>query len=96
MLFLLRPPQSRMPSPSPRDPRQQETWNHELEDAYNGTMRVEASDGAPTLPGTSGPGAPDSGLPDKLKELGELHRSGALTDDEFASAKATLLVPPGG
>ena len=28
---------------------------------------------------------------EKLKELGELHQSGVLTDEEFAAAKAKLL-----
>jgi membrane protease subunit (stomatin/prohibitin family) len=28
---------------------------------------------------------------ERLKELGELHQSGVLTDDEFAAAKAKLL-----
>ena len=28
---------------------------------------------------------------DKLKELGELHQTGVLTDEEFAAAKAKIL-----
>jgi Short C-terminal domain len=31
----------------------------------------------------------------QLEHLAELHAGGALTDDEFAAAKATALVPPG-
>jgi hypothetical protein len=30
-----------------------------------------------------------------LKDLGALHESGALTDEEFAAAKATVLSDPG-
>lgn len=35
--------------------------------------------------------ADKSPLGDQLNQLAELHRQGALTDDEFASAKAKLL-----
>jgi hypothetical protein len=33
----------------------------------------------------------DAGLVEKLRELSDLHRAGALTDEEFARAKAKLL-----
>jgi len=35
--------------------------------------------------------APPAAVPDQLSQLSELHSSGALTDAEFASAKARLL-----
>jgi membrane protease subunit (stomatin/prohibitin family) len=34
---------------------------------------------------------PQADTMDKLKELGELHQSGVLTDEEFAAAKAKIL-----
>ena len=35
--------------------------------------------------------APQADSMDKLKELGELHQSGVLTDEEFSAAKAKIL-----
>ena len=45
---------------------------------------------------TSDPPAQDApaaapSIPDQLKQLAALHEQGALTDDEFATAKARLL-----
>ena len=37
------------------------------------------------------PPAQEADPMDKLKQLGELHESGVLTDQEFASAKAKIL-----
>jgi hypothetical protein len=37
------------------------------------------------------PAAPAAAPVDQLKELGELHASGVLTDEEFAAQKAKLL-----
>jgi len=37
------------------------------------------------------PPPPEESSIDKLKELGQLHESGVLTDEEFASAKAKIL-----
>jgi hypothetical protein len=34
---------------------------------------------------------PEDSSIDKLKELGQLHESGVLTDEEFATAKAKIL-----
>ena len=36
------------------------------------------------------------GVPEELAKLAELHRSGALTDAEFADAKSRVLNSPGG
>lgn len=36
-------------------------------------------------------GAPEESQIDKLRELGDLHTSGVLTDEEFAAAKGKLL-----
>jgi Short C-terminal domain len=46
---------------------------------------------APAAPAEA-PAAPAAAAPsDQLKELGELHASGVLTDEEFAAQKAKLL-----
>jgi hypothetical protein len=37
------------------------------------------------------PPPPEENSMEKLKELGQLHESGVLTDDEFATAKAKIL-----
>ena len=47
-----------------------------------------ATDYAPAPPADTGP---DSGDLDEIKKLADLHASGALTDEEFATAKAKLL-----
>lgn len=41
--------------------------------------------------GTDGPAGDDEDLTGKLRELAELHRSGALTDEEFRRAKQAVL-----
>jgi len=48
---------------------------------------------APATPATPDQDAPAaaSSMPDQLKQLAALHEQGALTDDEFATAKARLL-----
>jgi hypothetical protein len=46
----------------------------------------EESEAAPA----PAPAAPDSDA-DQLQELAQLHASGALTDEEFAAAKAKIL-----
>ena len=43
---------------------------------------------APAPPASTGPDAADL---DEIERLAKLHESGALTDEEFASAKAKLL-----
>ena len=45
---------------------------------------------APAPPAQEAPAATPS-MPDQLKQLAALHEQGALTDDEFATAKARLL-----
>lgn len=37
------------------------------------------------------PAAPQPDAPARLRQLGELHSAGELTDDEFATAKAQVL-----
>ncbi len=87
MLFLLRPRQTYMPYALPRNQLEQEAYHRELEQAYASTRRVRPPDPA---------AAAGADLAGSLRELGELHRSGALSDEEFAAAKAKLLGPVDG
>ena len=48
----------------------------------------QATEYAPAPPADAGPDAADL---DQIEKLAKLHESGALTDEEFASAKAKLL-----
>jgi hypothetical protein len=83
MLFLYRPRETWMPFGLPRGRTQQAAYNRELQAKFQSTRRVA-------------PAAPAAAEPDPitaLKELGELHQSGVLSDDEFATAKAKLLAP---
>jgi hypothetical protein len=47
--------------------------------------------GFPSMPGFGDGGPPDGDLLDRLEELTERHRSGALTDAEYAAEKDRLL-----
>jgi hypothetical protein len=80
MLFLYRPRETWMPFAVPRNRTQQAAYNRQLQQQFASTRRV-----APAVP------APEPDPLNQLKELGELHQSGVLTDAEFASAKAKLL-----
>ena len=80
MLFLYRPRQTWMPFALPRNRTQQAAYNRQLQEKFASTRRV-----APAVPATQ------HDLLSDLRELGELHQSGVLTDAEFASAKAKLL-----
>lgn len=47
---------------------------------------------APPAPApVAAPAAPEADPIERLKELGQLHESGVLTDQEFADAKAKIL-----
>ena len=46
---------------------------------------------APAAPAPQAPAAAAPSMTDQLNQLATLHQQGALTDDEFASAKAKLL-----
>ena len=48
----------------------------------------QATEYAPAPPADAGPDAADL---DQIEKLAKLHESGALTDEEFTSAKAKLL-----
>jgi hypothetical protein len=78
MLFLYRPRQTWMPFATPRNLRQQQAYNIELQQRFEASRRVSAP-------------APDAAPIAALKDLAELHASGALTDAEFDAAKAKVL-----
>ena len=80
MLFLYRPRQTWMPFASARSRTQQAAYNRRLQEQFESTRRV-----APAVPMATGDPLGD------LSKLGELHRSGVLTDAEFESVKARLL-----
>jgi Short C-terminal domain len=80
MLFLYRPRQTWLPFALPRNRTQQAAYNRQLQERFESTRRV-----APAVPAAERDPVAD------LKELGELHQAGALTDDEFEAAKAKLL-----
>jgi Short C-terminal domain len=79
VLFLLRPRQAWMPFALPRDMTTQAGYRRSLSDG-------SAAPYAPPTPPTAPPDATA-----RLRQLGELHQSGALTDAEFATAKAQVL-----
>jgi hypothetical protein len=81
MLFLYRPRETWMPFALPRSRTEQAAYNRQLQEKFASTRRV-----APAVPA-----AAESDPIAALKELGELHRSGVLTDGEFETAKAKLL-----
>jgi len=80
VLFLYRPRQTWMPYRLPRNRTEQAAYNREMQARFDSTRRVAAP-----VP------APEPDPLDQLKDLGELHRSGVLTDDEFEAQKAKLL-----
>jgi hypothetical protein len=84
MLFLYRPRQTWMPFRPPRPRTDQDGYNLRLQQAYSATHRV-----APYTPATSDPAAEDPVA--RLRELAQLHDAGALSDAEFAAAKAKVL-----
>jgi hypothetical protein len=81
VLFLYRPPQTWMPYSLPRNRTQQAAYNRQVQDKFDSTRRV-----APAVPAKV-----ERDPIQALKELAELHDAGALTDEEFAAAKAKLL-----
>jgi hypothetical protein len=83
MLFLYRPRQTYMPFRRPRPRTDQDLYNYQMQQAFSATRQVPAY--------TPAPAAPVADTLARLKDLAQLHDSGALTDDEFAAAKAKLL-----
>jgi hypothetical protein len=91
MLFLYRPRQTWMPYRRPMAPTQQAAYNRRLQESYAATRRVAPPVPTPetTAPASSGDPVAD------LKNLAQLHASGALNDAEFAVAKAKVLEADG-
>jgi Short C-terminal domain len=85
MLFLYRPRQTYMPFRRPRQRMDQDRYNMEMQQAFSATHQVPQYAPVDTAPvEANDPIA-------RLKDLAALHESGALSDDEFAAAKARLL-----
>jgi hypothetical protein len=89
MLFLYRPRQTWMPYRVPRQRTQQANYNRQLQERFDSTRRVPRPMPAPSR--AEAPPGPD--VAGRLKELAQLHADGALSDDEFAAAKARVLEP---
>ena len=87
MLFLYRPPQTWMPFRLRREPTQQQAYNRQLQERFAATRRVERPE--PTSV-TASPSSLRDPIAD-LRDLAQLHAGGALTDAEFAAAKAQVL-----
>jgi hypothetical protein len=82
VLFLYRPRQTWMPFRRPQGRSEQAAYNRHLQQEFDATRRVP-----PAAPVDAPPRDPLA----ELKELGELHASGVLDDEEFTAAKAKLL-----
>jgi hypothetical protein len=85
MLFLYRPRQTWMPFRRPQSHSQQAAYNRHLQEQFDATRRV------PLPPPSDAPTPPARDPLAQLRELGELHASGMLDDEEFAAAKAKVL-----
>ena len=87
MLFLYRPRQTYMPYRLPRTISQQTAYNREMQAKFDATRRVASTPAAVA----AAPAAAASDPVARLKELAQLHESGALDDEEFSKAKAQVL-----
>jgi hypothetical protein len=65
--------------------RQADRWAQQDQQAYGG--QPQYAEPPPPPP----PAAPEADPIEQLKELGNLHQQGILTDEEFAAQKAKLL-----
>jgi len=83
MLFLYRPRETWMPFANPRGALPQASYNRRLQEQFRSTRRVPSAPPSPT----------EQDRLAALRSLGELHRAGDLTDDEFAAAKTKILSP---
>jgi hypothetical protein len=83
MLFLYRPRETWMPFYIPRRDPNQAAYYGQLQSQFESTRRVPPPNPA------IGPGD----VTTQLRELDELHASGALSDAEFAAAKGRVLGP---
>ena len=62
--------------------RQQGRWAQQEEQQMAAQQQQQAA---------AAPSPPEENSMEQLKELGQLHESGVLTDEEFAAAKAKIL-----
>lgn len=69
--------------------RQAARWAEQDGPQYANPRADMAAQAAPAEPAPAAAAAPDPIA--QLKELGELHQSGVLTDEEFAAQKAKIL-----
>jgi len=70
--------------------RQGERWATEQDAAaYQEQQAYQQAPPPPPPPAPAAPAADD--MLDQLKQLGDLHAAGVLTDDEFAAQKAKIL-----
>ncbi|HKE75999.1 MAG TPA: SHOCT domain-containing protein [Acidimicrobiales bacterium] len=83
MLFLYRPRQTYMPFRRPRSRMEQDQYNLRMQQAFSATRQVPPAAPAPA----AAAGDPVA----RLRDLARLHETGALTDAEFAAAKAKVL-----
>jgi hypothetical protein len=74
-----------MPFRAPRQRTDQDGYNLRMQQAYSATHRVARY--TPATPGAAGAEDPVA----RLRELAQLHDAGALSDAEFAAAKAKVL-----
>jgi putative oligomerization/nucleic acid binding protein len=65
--------------------RQADRWAQQDQQAYGG--QPQYAEPPPPPP----PAAPEADPIEQLKQLGQLHEQGILTDEEFAAQKAKLL-----
>jgi hypothetical protein len=72
-----------MPFRVPRNISQQRAYNREMQERFDQTRQHVPAESQPSR-------MPDDPI-SALKDLAQLHDSGALTDDEFTAAKAKLL-----
>jgi Short C-terminal domain len=67
--------------------------NHEAEQdaAIEGSYQQQAAPPPPPAPAAPAPGGMSQSAIDSLKQLGQLHDEGVLTDEEFEAQKAKVL-----
>jgi Short C-terminal domain len=94
MLFLYRPRQTWMPYRLPRQRTEQAAYNRQLQEKFGATRRVQSpippDTGTALAPGQPAPASAQD-VAARLKQLAQLHADGALSNDEFAAAKARVL-----
>ncbi len=77
---------------SGRVARRQQNKYASQDAAYNQQQAVAMEQGvAQAAPMPAAPAPPQQDMTAKLKSLADLHSAGALTDEEFAAAKAKIL-----